>query len=141
MLQLNHGRATPNCQGLTRRTALKAGFLGALGLSAADLLRMRAQGAAKSDDRAVILLWLDGGPAAQSIYLFPGYQGAAYLGPTYNPFDVDREQKYLAANSAVKIGSPKWLSQFKRERAAQTRDRQELLGAFDGLKRDVERSG
>src|SRR5579885_599721 len=39
-------------------------------------------------------------PAAQSIYLFPGYQGAAYLGPSYNPFDVDREQKYLAANAA-----------------------------------------
>src|SRR5215471_10754365 len=80
-------------------------------------------------------------PAAQSVYLFPGYQGAAYLGPSYNPFDVDREQKYLAANAAIKIGSPRWLTQFKRERAEQTRGRRDLLGAFDGLKRDVERSG
>ena len=37
-------------------------------------------------------------PPPQSVYLFPGYQGAAYLGPAYNPFDVDREQKYLPAN-------------------------------------------
>jgi hypothetical protein len=35
-------------------------------------------------------------PAAQSIYLFPGYMGTAYLGAAYNPFDVDTEQKYLS---------------------------------------------
>src|SRR5207237_8805827 len=79
--------------------------------------------------------------SALSVCLFPGYQVAAYLGPSYNPFDVDREQKYLGANAGIKIGSPRWLTQFKRERAEQTRGRKELLGAFDGLKRDVERSG
>ena len=30
-------------------------------------------------------------PSAQSVYLFPGYQGAAYLGAAYHPFEVDRE--------------------------------------------------
>ena len=59
-------------------------------------------------------------PAAQSIYLFPGYQGAAYLGPAYNPFDVDREQKYLAANGTMRIRSPKWLTTFSGERAERT---------------------
>ena len=34
-------------------------------------------------------------PAAQSIYLFPGYQGAAYLGQAYNPFAANGEQPYL----------------------------------------------
>ena len=48
-------------------------------------------------------------PAAQSVYLFPGYQGAAYLGPQYNPFDVDRERKYLAANSTMRVGRPRFL--------------------------------
>src|SRR5947209_2044678 len=219
MLQIQHGPLARNCQGMTRRSALKAGFLGILGLSLPDLLRLRASGQAPAKDTAVILLWLDGGcsqlesydpkpdapaeyrgpfgaietnvpgiriseslpcharhadkmifvrslhhdngdhfagahwmltgrfgsnagdqaqkypsvgsyaarvrgpnrpglpayvglPAAQSVYLFPGYQGAAYLGPAYNPFDVDREQKYLAANSTLRVGTPKWLHQF-----------------------------
>jgi hypothetical protein len=232
---------------MTRRTALKAGFLGLLGLTQADLLRLRAQGSGRKDN-AVILLWLDGGPsqletydpkpdapaeyrgpygvtrtgvpgillsdrlphharhadkmvflrslhhdngdhfagahwmltgrfgsnaanlpqkypsvgsyvarvrgpnepglpayvglpAAQSVYLFPGYQGSAYLGPAYNPFDVDREVKYLAANSTTRIGTPRWLTQFNKAQAEQTRGRQGLLAAFDTLRRDVDTSG
>src|SRR5438128_2278395 len=223
--------------GISRRSVLKAGFLGLAGLSLPDLLRWRAEGAAAANDKAVILLWLDGGPsqletydpkpdapteyrgpyqairttvpgiqlcellphharhadvmsfvrsihhdngdhfagahwmltgrfgssaaspeqkypsvgsyvsklrgpnqpglpayvglpAAQSIYLFPGYQGAAYLGPAYNPFDVDRVQKYLGAASNLRITSPKWLNQFKRERAEQTASRRDLISAF-----------
>jgi hypothetical protein len=232
---------------MTRRTALKAGFLGLLGLTQADLLRLRAQGSSTKDN-AVILLWLDGGPsqletydpkpdapaeyrgpygvtrtkvpgiiladrlphharhadkmvfirslhhdngdhfagahwmltgrfgsnaaslpqkypsvgsyiarvrgpnrpglpayvglpAAQSVYLFPGYQGSAYLGPAYNPFDVDREVKYLPANYTTRIGTPRWLKQFDRAQAEQTRGRQGLLSAFDTLRRDVDNSG
>jgi hypothetical protein len=247
MLQLQHGAAARNCQGMSRRTALKAGFLGLLGLTQANLLRLRAQGSTPKDN-AVILLWLDGGPsqletydpkpeapaeyrgpygvtktkvpgiilsdrlpnharhadkmvfvrslhhdngdhfagahcmltgrfgssaaslpqkypsvgsyvarvrganrpglpafvglpAAQSVYLFPGYQGSAYLGPAYNPFDVDREVKYLAANYGTRIGSPRWLTQFDKARAEQTRQRQGLLAAFDSLRRDVDNSG
>jgi hypothetical protein len=248
MLQLQHGTAARNCQGMTRRTALKAGFLGLLGLSLPDLLRLRACASSPPRDNAVILLWLDGGPSqletydpkpeapaeyrgpygvietnvpgirlseklphharhadkmvfvrslhhdngdhfagahwmltgrfgstavnlpqkypsvgsyvarvrgpnqpglpayvglpsAQSVYLFPGYQGAAYLGPAYNPFDVDREQKYLAANATTPIGSPKWLNQFGAAQAGQTLGRQGLLTAFDTLRRDVDNSG
>src|SRR5581483_8541241 len=195
MLQIQQGPAARNCKGVSRRTALKAGFLGLAGLTLPDLLRLRAEGSAEKKDTAVILLWLDGGPsqletydpkpdapsdyrgpykaiktnvtgvyvnelltnharhmdkmvlvrslhhdngdhfaaahwmltgrfgstagsmaqkypsvgsyaarvrganapgipayvglpAAESVYLFPGYMGAAYLGPTYNPFDV-----------------------------------------------------
>jgi hypothetical protein len=248
MLHLPHGRPTRNCQGITRRTALKAGFLGLSGLTLPDLLRLRAQGAAARTDTACILLWLDGGPsqlesydpkpeapaeyrgpfgtiqtklpgvrvsevlphharhadkialvrslhhdngdhfaaahwmltgrfgataanqaakypgvgayvakvrgpntpglppyvglpAAHSVYIYPGYMGGAYLGPAYNPFDVNRKEKYLAANSAVQVRTPKWLSQFSAEAAASTRGRMGLLAQFDTLRRDLDQSG
>jgi hypothetical protein len=232
---------------MSRRTALKAGFLGLAGLSLADLLRLKAQ-ANTSRDTAVILLWLDGGPSqietydpkpdapaeyrgpygtiqtnvtgiricetlprhaqhadkmvlvrslhhgtgdhfagahwmltgrfgstaaslaprfpsvgsytarvrgpnrpglpayvglpsAQSVYLFPGYQGAAYLGPAYNPFDVDREHRYLAANSAIRIGRPRCLDSFANNRPGQMRGRVDLLRALDGIRRDLDQGG
>jgi hypothetical protein len=247
MLILQTGKPARNCQGMTRRCALKAGLLGASGLALPDLLKLRAESAARKDT-AVILIWLDGGPsqletydpkpdapaeyrgpygvintrvpgihisetlphharhadkmvfvrsvhhdngdhfagghwmltgrfgstaanmapmypgigaytarvrganraglpafvglpAAQSIYLFPGYQGAAYLGPAYNPFDVDRESKYLAANAKMRIGSPKWLKQFDVERAKRTSSQRGLLTSFDTLRRDLDTSG
>ena len=49
-------------------------------------------------------------PSAETIYLFPGYMGAAYLGGPYNPFDVDRDHRYLGATDTTRIRSPKWLS-------------------------------
>src|SRR2546423_15367850 len=53
------------CQGLTRRAFLQAGASSVLGLSLADLLRLRAQGgtALTGPARSVMLLWLWGGPA------------------------------------------------------------------------------
>src|SRR5262249_7347194 len=80
-------------------------------------------------------------PSAQSVYLFPGYQGAAYLGPQYNPFDVDREQKYLAANHAGRIGRPKFLDAFGPDHARRTAGRIDLVSCFDALRRDADGSG
>src|SRR5262249_3568110 len=80
-------------------------------------------------------------PAAESIYLFPGYQGSASLGPAYNPSDVDRVSKYLAANSNVRIGTPAWLKQFDRAMAEKTKSRRDLLTAFDTIRRDLDSSG
>src|SRR2546423_3790317 len=53
------------CQGMTRRAFLQAGASSVLGLSLADLLRLRAQGSAPMNGsaRSVMLLWLWGGPA------------------------------------------------------------------------------
>jgi Protein of unknown function (DUF1501) len=248
MLHIQQGSATRNCQGMSRRSALKAGFLGLMGLSLPDLFRLRAAGAAKDTGTACILLWLDGGPsqletydpkpeapaeyrgpfaaidtnvpgmrvsetlprharhadkmvfirslhhdngdhfagahwmltgrfgssaanltqkypsvgsyvsrvrganqpglpayvglpAAESVYLFPGYQGAAYLGQEYNPFDVDREQKYLAANSNIKITRPKCFENSARVSAQRTRDRGALLSSIDSMRRDLDRNG
>ena len=56
---MNHARDTArsaraaNCQGLTRRAALKAGFLGLARPVAADLLRLRAEAAALATTRRV----------------------------------------------------------------------------------------
>lgn len=247
MLEIQQGTAARNCQGMTRRTALKAGFFGLTGLSLADVLKARAEGTA-SNDKAVILLWLDGGPSqletydpkpdapaeyrgpygsiqtnvtgirisetlplharhadkmiflrsmhhdtgdhfagahwmltgrfgstaanlpqmypsvgsyiarvrganrpglpayvglpsAQSVYLFPGYMGAAYLGPAYNPFDVDREGRYLAANSTVPIGTPRSLQNFIQAQPGRIENRLGLVRAFDSARRDLDRSG
>lgn len=48
MLELQNGQKRGNCQGVSRRSALKAGFLGLTGLTQADLFRMQAEGAAKN---------------------------------------------------------------------------------------------
>jgi hypothetical protein len=55
--------------GVTRRTVLKAGFLGLAGLSLPEFLRARAAGGAPGgDDLSVILVWLDGGPPQHETY-------------------------------------------------------------------------
>lgn len=248
MLTIEHQRPTKNCQGMSRRSAIKAGFLGLGGLTLGDVLRLRASGAAAKNDKSVILVWLDGGPshmesydpkpeapsdyrgpfgalqtnvpgmiisetlplhskmadkmayvrsvhhdngdhfagghwmltgrfgsnaaslpqkypsfgsyisklrgprvegmpayvglpAAQSIYLFPGYMGAAYLGAAYNPFDVDTEVKYLGFNSQVTIGRPKCLDSMAKIEKTRAGDRQSLLAGLDQIERQADQSG
>lgn len=250
MLTISRGRLSENCQGHSRRTALKAGFLGCLGLSLGDLLRLRAQSAIseRGAGKSVILMWLDGGPsqlesydpkpeapsdyrgpfgalqtnvpgmfvsetlplhtkhadkmafirslhhdngdhfaaghwmltgrfgstsadkqqkypsvgsyvarvkganraglppyvglpAAQSIYLYPGYQGAAYLGNAWNPFQVNMSQKYLAATYTAAIQPPEVLASIKQADRKRTDTRLDLLGRLDRVRREVDQSG
>src|SRR5262249_58125142 len=51
------------CGGLTRRAFLQVGGSTVLGLSLADVLRLRARGATGGSAKSVLLLWLWGGPA------------------------------------------------------------------------------
>lgn len=248
MLQIDNGSATKNCQGITRRTALKAGFCGLLGLSLADMLKLQARATETSRNKSVILMWLDGGPShmetydpkpeapteyrgpygvintnvpgiriadilprharhadkmvflrsmhhdngdhfagahwmltgrfgsnaanlpqmypsvgsyiarclgpnqpglpayvglpsAQSVYLFPGYMGSAYLGAQYNPFDVDREQRYLGANYNIRIGTPRQLQCVLQTQGSTMQDRMSLMRSLDTMRRDLDRSG
>jgi hypothetical protein len=67
MLDL-YGLPTRCCEGLTRRSLLKAGFLGLAGVGLPDLLRARASAAAPGDDLSVVLVWLDGGPPQHETY-------------------------------------------------------------------------
>jgi hypothetical protein len=66
MLEI-HGSAYRCCDGQTRRSFLKVGFLGLAGLTLADHLRLQAQGQ-PTRDTAVILLWLGGGPSHLDMY-------------------------------------------------------------------------
>jgi hypothetical protein len=59
------------CDGLSRRSFLKVGFLGLAGMSLADHLRLKAkatENGAGTRDTAVILLWLGGGPSHIDMY-------------------------------------------------------------------------
>ncbi len=55
---------------ITRRKMLQMGALGLGGLTLADMLRLQARGAASTDhkDRAVIVLWVHGGPSHLETY-------------------------------------------------------------------------
>lgn len=61
-----YGGGARDCDGVARRSFLRAGVLGLGGLSVGDLLRFRARamaaGSPLQTDRSVILLWLSGGP-------------------------------------------------------------------------------
>lgn len=48
---------------LSRRTFLRAGALGAAGLTLSDLLRHESQAASANTERSVIILWMRGGPS------------------------------------------------------------------------------
>jgi hypothetical protein len=59
------------CDGMTRRSFLRAGFLGLAGLSLADYLRLKAAAAEQGrpvKDTAVILFYLGGGPSHLDMY-------------------------------------------------------------------------
>jgi hypothetical protein len=77
-------------------------------------------------------------PSAETVYLFPGYMGAAYLGAAYGPFDVDRDNKYLGAMDTRRVRSPKWLATLG---SATEGGRPSLLKQFDTARRDIDASG
>jgi hypothetical protein len=64
MTMLNlFGESYKSCDGVSRRSFLKAGFLGLGGLTLADHLRLRAEQPAARSDTNVILIWKGGGPS------------------------------------------------------------------------------
>src|SRR5262245_19870047 len=61
-----HTSATPanRCSGtLSRRSFVRLGLTGLCSLGLGDLLRLQGAGSAGQSDRAVIMLWLWGGPS------------------------------------------------------------------------------
>ena len=74
MLDFIAPSASRRCDGVSRRSFLRAGTLGAGlgGLSLSNLLRMEASAASTpgpaASDRSVILVWLDGGPPQHETY-------------------------------------------------------------------------
>jgi hypothetical protein len=71
MLRIDGGRVSTNCAGVSRRSVLRAGFLGTAGLTLGDLYRLRGAAAAAGKPKkntACILVWLDGGPSQLETY-------------------------------------------------------------------------
>jgi hypothetical protein len=65
------GPAYRSCDGVSRRSVLKAGFLGLAGLTLADHLRLKAHAAEEgkpTKDTAVILLYMGGGPSHMDVW-------------------------------------------------------------------------
>ncbi|WP_435010276.1 DUF1501 domain-containing protein [Tundrisphaera lichenicola] len=83
MLNLQ-GRPFQCCDGVSRRSLLRAGFLGLAGLGLDDLLRTKARAGSRvatGDDLSVILVWLDGGPPQHETYDPKPDAPSAYRGP------------------------------------------------------------
>jgi hypothetical protein len=66
-----HGPNYRTCDGVSRRSFLKVGFLGLAGMTLADRLALKAranESGRPTPDTAVILLWLGGGPSHIDMY-------------------------------------------------------------------------
>ncbi len=63
-----YGSSQRFCDGLARRDFLKVGALSVGGLTLADLLRLRAAGNARSSSKAIIMVYLNGGPSHLDMY-------------------------------------------------------------------------
>src|SRR5262245_47031271 len=73
-------------------------------------------------------------PHAASVGLVPGYNSAAYLGAGYNPFQAGSDPN--APSFSVKnLALPGGIT------LSQLEDRKKLLTSFDGIRREVDKSG
>jgi hypothetical protein len=83
MLSISANDRYRYCDGLSRRSFLRAGFLGVAGLTLPKWLNLRAQAAEagkSTKDTAVILIWLDGGPTHMDTYDLKPNAPAEYRG-------------------------------------------------------------
>jgi hypothetical protein len=82
MFRLDLGPTPRYCDGMRRRDFLTLGVAGLASVGLPQLLRARAQAAARrtSRDTAVILIWLDGGPSHMDMYDMKPDAPAEYRG-------------------------------------------------------------
>ncbi len=67
MLRIDAGRGGRYCDGMSRRSFVQLGVAGMAAASLGDVARAK-QAAAKGNDNAAILIWLDGGPSHLDMY-------------------------------------------------------------------------
>jgi hypothetical protein len=102
------GPAFRTCDGVNRRSFLKAGFLGLAGLSLADVLRLRAAQGSAAKDTSIILIWKGGGPSHLDMWDLKPEAPAEYRGEfkpirtNVNGIDVS-EQLPLSAKQMDKF--------------------------------------
>src|SRR5882762_7572160 len=63
-----YGKSSRFCDGLSRRNFLKIGALGLGGLSLPQLLQAEAQSGVRRSHKAVIMIFLPGGPSHQDMF-------------------------------------------------------------------------
>lgn len=84
MLTFNLGRSSRNCEGVSRRDALRVGALSFGGLSLGDLLRTEAAAkpaGASVKKKSVVCFWLDGGPTQHETFDPKPLAPTEYKGP------------------------------------------------------------
>jgi len=82
MLNLGLIQGNAACQDLSRRAFLRVGTVGAIGLTLGDFLAMRAVASTASPPaRAVIMLWLWGGPSHLDTFDMKPHAPVEYRGP------------------------------------------------------------
>jgi hypothetical protein len=82
MLSLQYpGRGAKLCDGLTRRNFMQVGALGLGGLSLAQLFKDEAQAGVKNSRKAVIMIYLVGGPPHQDLFDLKPDAPAEIAGP------------------------------------------------------------
>ena len=64
----SHGSGSRFCDGVSRRNFLKIGALGLGGLSLPQLLQAEAQAGVRSSHKAIIMIFLPGGPSHQDMF-------------------------------------------------------------------------
>jgi hypothetical protein len=80
-------------------------------------------------------------PSAESVYLFPGYQGAAYLGGEHDPFAVNNDSRYLHHSYNIKVEAPTCFKPPVGLDQSRAQDRSDLMRSLDRLRRDVDNTG
>jgi hypothetical protein len=95
----------------------------------AGSITAKVRGANKSGMPAYVAV-----PYAASVGLVPGYNSAAYLGTSYNPFQTGGDPNGPGF-SVQNLKLPGGLT------IAQLQNRRKLLASFDTLRRDIDRSG
>jgi len=123
MLTIRSRRVGRDCEGTSRRDFLRVGSLGLGGLSLADLLRARAQGAAPGGygssprvdkDTSVVMLWLSGGPTHIE---------------TFNP-QPSAPSEYRSVTGAVDTNVPGMQLGGSFQRLAKVADRLSVVRSF-----------
>jgi uncharacterized protein (DUF1501 family) len=80
-------------------------------------------------------------PSAESVYLYPGYQGAAYLGGEHDPFAVNNDIRYLHHTYKTKVEAPTCFKSATGLDQSRAQDRSHLMASLDRLRRDVDNTG
>ncbi len=90
MFRIDAGRSPEYCDGLSRRSFVQLGIAGMASASIGDVQRAKASGAqsAGPNDKAVILIWLDGGPSHLDLYDMKPFAPAEVRG-IWNPIPTN----------------------------------------------------